>query len=71
LNLDEYKGPITKSKRKKLCILISGKHIPETSPDMVERNKQLQEEPRRETHEERQGGVGGGGRNQENLRFKS
>jgi hypothetical protein len=40
LKLDKYKGPITRSKSKKLCILRSGKHIPETSPNMAERNEQ-------------------------------
>jgi hypothetical protein len=65
LKLDKYKGPITKIKSKKLCILGSGKHIPEISPKLAGRN----EEPRREPHEERQGGGGGGGRNQEGLIF--
>jgi hypothetical protein len=62
--LDEYKGPITRSKRKKLCILRSENHIPGTSPDMAERNEQPREEP----HEERQGGGRGVARNQENKR---
>jgi len=67
--LDKYKGPITRSKRKQLCILRSGKYIPKTSLEIVGRNEQPREEPRREPHEERQEGGGGGGRNQENLIF--
>jgi hypothetical protein len=35
--LDEYKGPITRSKRKKICILRSGNHILGTSPNMAEK----------------------------------
>jgi hypothetical protein len=69
LKLYEYKGPITRSKSKQLCILSSGKHIPEISSDMTGRNEQPREEPQREPHEERQGGGGGGGRNQEDLIF--
>jgi hypothetical protein len=62
LKLDEYKGPITESKNKQLCILRSRNHIPGTSLDMVEINEQPREEP----HEERQGGGRGVVRNQEN-----
>jgi len=64
LKLDKYKGPITRSKRKKLCLIESGKHIPEIFSEMVGRNEQPGEEPRGEPHEERQGGGGCGGRNQ-------
>jgi hypothetical protein len=42
--MDGYKGPITRSKRKKICILRSGKHIPEISPDMEGGNEQPREE---------------------------
>jgi hypothetical protein len=65
LKLNEYNRPITRSKRKQLYILRSGKHIPKISLDMTGRNEQPQEEP----HEERQGGGGGGARNQEHLIF--
>jgi hypothetical protein len=67
LNLDEYKGPITKSKSNKIRILRSENHIPGTSSNMEKRNEQLHEEP----HEERQGGGRDVARNQENLRFEN
>jgi hypothetical protein len=38
LKLHEYKGPITRSKSKQLCIPGSGKHIPEISLDGKEMN---------------------------------
>jgi hypothetical protein len=40
LKLDEYKGPITRSKSKQLFILRSENHIPGISLDMAERNEQ-------------------------------
>jgi hypothetical protein len=67
LKLDEYKGPITRSKSKQLFILRSEKHIPGTSPDMAEINEQ----PRDEHHEDRQGGGIYVARNQETLRFEN
>jgi hypothetical protein len=39
LKLEKYKGPITRSKRKKLLIRGSKKHIPEIPPDMEGRNE--------------------------------
>jgi hypothetical protein len=50
--LDEYKGPITRSKSKQLFVLRSEKFDPETSSKMAARDEQ----PRNEHHEERQGG---------------
>jgi len=67
LKLDEYKGPITRSNRKKICILTSGIHVPRTSMEMSKINEQPKEEP----YEERQGGGRGVARNQENPRFEN
>jgi hypothetical protein len=67
LKLDEYKGPITRSKRKQIFILRSENNIPRISLDMTERNEQ----PRDVHHEERQGGGRDAARNQENLRFEN
>jgi hypothetical protein len=50
--LDEYKGPITRSKRKQLFILKSENNIPGISLNMEERN----EKPQGDHHEKRQGG---------------
>jgi hypothetical protein len=52
LKLDEYKGPNTRSKRKKFFSSGSEKPIPGISLDMVA----IDEQPRDENHEERQGG---------------
>jgi hypothetical protein len=60
LKLDEYKGPITKSKSKQLSVLRSEKSTLEVSSDMVARDEQ----PRDEHHEERQGGERYSARNQ-------
>jgi hypothetical protein len=67
LKLDEYKGPIIRSKSKQFSIVRIEKHIPRISLDMADRNEQ----PRDEHHEERQGGERYAARNQENLRFKN
>jgi hypothetical protein len=63
--LDDYKGPITIIKSKKLFILRSENPIPEISLDMAEINEQ----PRDNHHEERQGGGRDAARNQGNLGF--
>jgi hypothetical protein len=63
--MDEYKGPITRSKSKQLSILRSENSIPKVSPDMAVRDKQ----PRDEHHEERQGGGRYASRNQGIPRF--
>jgi hypothetical protein len=47
--MDEYKGPITRSKRKKLFVLRSENPIPTIPPDMEEKDEQ----PLDEHHEER------------------
>jgi hypothetical protein len=52
LKLDEYKGPIIRSKSKKISILRSEKSILKVSPHMEVRDEQ----PQDEHHEERQGG---------------
>jgi hypothetical protein len=60
LKLDEYKGPITRSKSKKLSVLRSEKYDPKTSSKM----EVIDEQPRKENHEERQGGERDDARNQ-------
>jgi hypothetical protein len=65
--LDEYKGDITRSKRKQLFIFRSENHIPGISPDMVARDEQ----PRGEDREERQGGGRDVARNQGNTGFEN
>jgi hypothetical protein len=67
LKLEEYKGPITRRKIKKLFILRSENHVPGISPDMEERNEQ----PRDNLREERQGGGRDAKRNQGNPRFEN
>jgi hypothetical protein len=67
LKLNEYKGPIARSKRKKLFILKSEKPILGISSDMEKRNEQ----PRDKNHEERQGVGRDAARNQGNPRFEN
>jgi len=65
--MDEYEGPITRSKFKQLCIPRSGSHVLGTLADIDERNEQ----PRDEHHEERQGGGRDVARNQGNPVFEN
>jgi len=67
LKLDKYKGPITRSKIKKIFVLRSGNIICGIFPDMEKRNEQ----PRDENHEEIQGGGRDATRNQGNPGFEN
>jgi hypothetical protein len=52
LKLDEYKGPITRSKSQQIFVIGSENNIHGISMDM----EKINEQPQDEHHEERQGG---------------